>query len=386
VLTLPRALPLLRENVRQIRERTFPYRSRPPSPPDWPLYDKAQTHEASDLLELIGASVDTLVERIPSLGHRTSDGRGRPPIPTADRLRLLLWQTYRSVANRPAASELRLHALGLGIGAPFSYSSIARAYHDPEILLAAKALLWLSNEPVIGREHRFALDGTGFPTSVVQHYASLRARQGRAREEAERPEVTEPSASSPPSPPSTLGAFPTSPHDWVRNVANVGMDFGLIAGWKSWTDPTLGELSAFHEVFQKTVAIHPEAEFQLGDGLYSARWVVGEVAAAGVQARFLPRRTTSLKSLGVPAWPKSIWGLVKDPQQWLREYHERSKVEAFWWSMKSRHPGKIRKRRVCSRVVEATLRASTWNLRRLCYLHWLKGLDPQKSCATAGAA
>ncbi|MHB1435212.1 MAG: hypothetical protein ACYCPN_04750 [Thermoplasmata archaeon] len=375
MLSPSQARSLLQEHVRQIRERTFPYAPRLPVHPPWPLYDQAQTHEASDLLDLIRTSVDLLVERIPSFGVRPTEGPGQPPVPTRDRLCLLLWQIYRTVANRPAASELRLHALGLGIPRSFSYSTIARAYHDPEVLAAAKALLWLTNEPVIGHERRFALDGSGFPTSVVQHYASLRARQGKDRETEE----TAPPSSAPASPLSralSSGAFPQSSHAWVRNVANIGMQHGLIAGWKSWTDSRQGELSAFHEVFQRTVSMHPTAELQLGDGLYSARWVVGEVAEAGVQARFLPRRGCTLKALGEPAWPKSIWGLVKEPQAWLSDYHERSKVEAFWGSMKARHPEKIRKRRTESRVVEATLRAVAWNLRRLCYLHWLEGLDP----------
>jgi hypothetical protein len=81
-----------------------------------------------------------------------------------------------------------------------------------------------------------------------------------------------------------------------------------VAGWKSWTDPTVGELSAFEEVFRTTVALHPEASLQLGDGLYSARWVVGRVAGAGMEARFLPRRDVPLKCLGEPAWLKALGG------------------------------------------------------------------------------
>ncbi len=267
-------------------------------------------------------------------------------------------QSYRGLANRPATSELDLLSSRLHLTRSYSYGTVAHAYHETETLTALRALLWLTNEPVMGKESRFAMDGSGLSTGRGDHYSSHRGKQkGGGREE---------------------GAFPSSNHrPWVRNVANVGMDYGLVAGWKSWVDPSIGELSVFEDVFRMTVAMHPTATLQLGDGLYSARWVVGMVAEAGMESRFLPRRNTTLKCLGEPAWPKSVWGLVKEPQKWLEDYHERSKVESFWWALKARNPEKIRKKVAIAQVVEATAKVVVFNLRRLCYLHWLQDLDPE---------
>ena len=356
VLTPARCRELLQQTVSHVREGTFPYRSRPPPRRDWTLYDRAATHEARDLLDLLGSVAETLAERVPAWAEVPEDHVGRDPIVPLDRVRGLLWQSYRGVANRSAASELGLLGRELGVTRDYSYSTVARAYHDPEVLLALRALLWLTNEPVRGQERGFAIDGSGFATAVAHHYTSSRGRQrGVEREE---------------------GAFPSAPRPWVRNVANVGLDYQLVAGWKSWADPTKGELSAFGEVFRMTAALHPGAKVQLGDGLYAVRWVVGEVAEAGMEARFLPRRDVTLKCLGEPAWPRSLWGLVKEPQEWLRTYHERSRVEAFWGAIKARNPSKVRKRKVHAQVVEATLRAVVYNLRRLCYWKWINGLDP----------
>ncbi|MGI0156762.1 MAG: hypothetical protein ACREDE_11615, partial [Thermoplasmata archaeon] len=314
---------LLQQHVRQVREGTFPYAARPLPRRNWTLYDKAATHEARDVLDLMVSATETLADRVPSWNHLPVPLTGRPPVLVVDRVRGLLWQSYRGVANRTAASEIALLGRELDLHRRYSYSTVARAYHDPEILLALKALLWLTNEPVIGQERGFAIDGSGFPTGVGHHYASSRCRQrGEGRE---------------------AGAFPEAPRPWVRNVANIGLDYELVAGWKSWMDPRQGELSAFEEVFRTTATLHPGAKIQLGDGLYSARWVVGQVAEAGMEARFLPRRNVTLMAYGEGAWPKSLWGLVKEPQEWLREYHERSKVESFWAALKVRSPGKIRK-------------------------------------------
>ncbi len=132
-----------------------------------------------------------------------------------------------------------------------------------------------------------------------------------------------------------------------------------------------------------TAALHPTADLQLGDGLCSARWGVGQVARAGMVARFLPRRQVTLKCLGEPARPRSIWGLVKDPQEWLADYHLRSRVEAFWSSLKARNPQRIRKRVASAQVVKETLKVVVHNLRRLCYwaLDGGPGPDPKRSRA-----
>jgi transposase len=352
----------LQSAIVQVRSGTFPYVAKPPAHLDWPLYDRAQTHEAPDLLALLRAASTTLVDRVPAWGRPPHAGPGRPGICVIDRARVLLWQSYRSVANRPAASELRLQKEGLGLRSEFSYSTVARAYHDPEVLAALKALLWLTNEPIAGRESIFALDGSGFPTAVADHYASARgAQRTMAREQ---------------------GDFPSAPRTWVRNVANVGTHYGMVAGWKSWIDPHLMEYTAFEEVFRKTVGMHPEARLQLADGLYSARWVVEMAAESGVECRILPRRNATLHARGVSAWPRSLWGLVKDPQAWLREYHQRSLVETFWSALKCRNAEKIRKKRPSAQVTEATLRAVVHNLRRLCYWHWVENIDPEPDGAT----
>lgn len=216
---------LLRQHITQVRERTFPYLARPPVSRDWALYDRAATHEARDVLDLVVDATTVLGERVPRWAEIPPDHVGRRPVITLDRLRGLLWQTYRGVANRPGASELGLLGRELELGQDYSYSTLARSYHDPEVLLALKSLLWLTNEPVMGEERGFAIDGSGFSTGVGEHYASHRGRQrGEGREE---------------------GAFPSAPRPWVRNVANIGLDYELVAGWKSWSDPTLGERSAF---------------------------------------------------------------------------------------------------------------------------------------------
>jgi hypothetical protein len=161
-------------------------------------------------------------------------------------------------------------------------------------------------------------------------------------------------------------------HDWVYSAATVGLRYGLIAGWTSWTDHSIGEPSRFPELAHQTRALHPEWSTFVGGGAYSARWIVGMLDRMGVQPWILPRRNVRLTAQGEPAWPRSLLGLAKDPQAWLSVYFQRVRVEATWWSVEARNPGRVRKRLLPRREVETMARGVVRNLRRLCYLRWLE--------------
>ncbi len=240
----------------------------------------------------------------------------------------------------------------LGVHSRYGYKTVERSYGDPRVRAALYALLEITNRPVQGLELGFTVDGTGSPVTVGQHYRSARARQEAKEREA--------------------GLLPQGERPWVYNAGTVGLRYGLIAGWVSWTDRAVGEITQFPELARQTRELHPEWSKFVGDGAYSARWVVGLLEQLGVRAWILPRRNVTMKCLGEPAWPRSLLGLVRDPQTWLAEYHQRSRSEATWWSIEARNPGKIRKRRSERRVTEALLRGVVRNLRRLCYLRWLE--------------
>ena len=343
----------LQEVVRQVRERTFPYVRRPRRRICWSLYTRAQTRELPDMLDLIRTTVDLYAAEHPEAPPTSRPQGGRPTIPLADRVKGLLAQSYLGLPNRPTEGGVAAFRAALGLGSLYGYKTVERSYGDPKVVAALYALLEITNRPVHGLEVGFTVDGTGSPVTVGQHYRSARARQEAKEREA--------------------GLLPQGERGWVYNVGTVGLRYGLIAGWVSWTDRKVGEVSQFPEVARQTRELHPEWSKFVGDGAYSARWVVGMLDRWGVRAWILPRRNATMKCLGEPAWPRSLLGLVRDPQAWLSEYHQRSRSEATWWSVEARNPGKIRKRLPDRRETEGLLRAVVRNLRRLCYLRWLEG-------------
>lgn len=345
----------LQEVVTQVRTKTFPYVRRPRRPIPWRLYTHAQTRELPEMLDLIRDVVDLYAHEHPEPPTLRPRG-GRPAIPLSDRVKGLLAQGYLGLPNRPTEGEVAAFRAILGVGSLYGYKTVERSYGDPRVRAALFALLEITNRPVQGLETGFTVDGTGSPVTIGQHYRSARARQQQKERD--------------------VGLLPHGERPWVYNVGAVGLRYGLIAGWVSWTDRRIGEPSQFPDLARQTKDLHPEWSRFLGDGAYSARWVVGLLDRMGVQAWILPRRNVTLKTLGEPAWPRSLLGLVRDPQAWLSVYHQRSRSEATWWSIAARNPGKIRKRIADRRETEALLRGVVRNLRRLCYLRWLER-DPK---------
>ena len=150
-----------------------------------------------------------------------------------------------------------------------------------------------------------------------------------------------------------------------------------MAKWKSWTEKTPPEVQCHAEVFGQTRGNHPKMAQPLGDGAYSNRALVDLTTHQGVECRFLLQRNVNLKSLGVAGWKPSLWGPAVNPQGWLAEYHLRSVSEVVGGARKIRQLRKILKRLKCRRETEGTLRAVTYNLRRLAYLRWIEPSLPR---------
>ena len=117
----------LRDLVRSVRDRSFPYDGREPARRNWSDYENAQINEIADILETIRDVVDMATSSLPER-RRTA---GRPPVPASDIVKVMLMQAYFGMPNRIAEGFLRLFGEKLGISSTFSYKTIERGY-DPE--------------------------------------------------------------------------------------------------------------------------------------------------------------------------------------------------------------------------------------------------------------
>ncbi|MGI0055114.1 MAG: hypothetical protein ACREBZ_05305 [Thermoplasmata archaeon] len=345
----------LRKVIDTVRSQDFPYDRRAPKKVDWRAYDLAQAHEMADMLQIIRLSVEAADRRLAARSRRRR-GRGQPPTPAADVAKVLLMQSYLGVPNRVAEGIVRLLGPSLGLSAEFSYKTVERGYSRADVDALLDEVVVLSNLPVKDLEKVFSVDGSGSPTRKRQNYADSRSSQRRVEKEGS-------------------GAFPKGSHDFVYSVFVVGAVFKLIAAYRNTLRHDVGELAFFPELARATKEVHPSIEMMVGDGIYAGRPQVDLVTELGAVARFLPRRNITLKRFGSVGWVPMLMAMYRDPQGWLREYYQREASETANSVIKNDNPQPLRKRLTDRRLAEDHLRAVCYNLKRLCYLHYLVGFS-----------
>ena len=94
----------LKDLVKSVRDKSFPYEKRVPEKRNWPHYDDSQVNEIADIVETTREVVDKAVSNLPEK-EKTA---GRPPTPVSDIVKVMLMQTYFGMPNRIAEGFLRL--------------------------------------------------------------------------------------------------------------------------------------------------------------------------------------------------------------------------------------------------------------------------------------
>ena len=124
VITPRKSVEDLRDLIKSVRDRGFPYEGREQRDRNWSPYDQAQINEIAEILETIRDIVDEASSRI----ETKKRGPGRPAVPPSDVVKVISCKAYFGMPNRVAQGFLRLFGEKLGIGTRFSYKTIERGY------------------------------------------------------------------------------------------------------------------------------------------------------------------------------------------------------------------------------------------------------------------
>ncbi len=329
--------------IREIKSRRFPYRPREGREIDWSKYDQAQLREINDMLLTIRDAVDEAALRL-GLEEWHPEGPGRPPYPPADMAKALLIQQYFGVSNRVAAGLVLLFREKMAIREAPSYKAIERAYEYPEVLAILEEVLRLTQEPLKSVEHNFAADGTGLPTSVKHNWERDRD------DEQERA-------------------------SFQKLVAMVGTTYSLVSAVEFPENPYAHDSPFLEPLLHRTSAVYPSIGVVSLDEAFLSRENCELINAVGGIPRISLKQGITLKQKGSPAWRQMLLSFLTRPQEWLREYHMRSVVESVFSAFKRKFQRPLMRRISKRRRTEALARICTYNLRRLCYLRYLEGLD-----------
>jgi transposase len=149
-------------------------------------------------------------------------------------------------------------------------------------------------------------------------------------------------------------------HDFQYSSFSVGVN--------TTDDHSVGELSMFSEIIERTVKMCPQIEVMLGDALYSNRNICSITERYGIRPYFLSKTNATFRAKGVKSWKTMFYSFIDDTQKWLAEYHMRSISESVNSMMKRKMPVKVRKKLPLRKKTEEILKINMHNLRQYSYL------------------
>ena len=135
---------------------------------DWRSYNRAQTHEKSELQALLY----DLCKNIPE--PEKPKGKGRPSLPLADAVFSSVTKIYSTISGRRFATDLReAKARGYLSRLPH-YNSVFRYLESEDLTPYLYELIAISAQPLKAVESDFAVDSSGFSTGQFVRWLDVK--------------------------------------------------------------------------------------------------------------------------------------------------------------------------------------------------------------------
>jgi transposase len=302
---------------------------------NWPAYNAAQVAEK----ETVQALLLGLCDGIQNPAH---PGRGRKPIAPSDAAYAMTMKVYTTVSGRRASTEIRACAADGNISRAPSYNALFDCFDKPEMTAILTRLIEQSAAPLATVETAFAVDSTGFGTSVYRRWFD--AKYGREMKES----------------------------TWLKAHAMVGTTTNVVTA-VSVTDSSGADSPQLPALLTSTAQRFTMAEVS-ADKAYLGRANLDAIEAVGA-VPYIPLKTNS-KAAGSPAW-RRMWAMVLLKQEeFLAHYHKRSNVETTFSAIKRKFGAAVRSKTFTAQVNEILCKILCHNLACLVHAMHELGIEP----------
>ncbi len=237
---------------------------------------------------------------------RKKSGVGRPQKSAADKAKAILLQQYFMAGNRLAAGLTLLFKEKLGLSSKLRPKTIERAYENREVVSLIKLAFDMTSEPVSRLETKFAIDGSGEPLSIKQNYANDRDDKEKHA-------------------------------GYQKFIGMCGIQYELYSAI-DLTDGVANECPYLEPLLAKTAGLYEQIDLVCADAAYLSRENCSAIEKLGATPRIYPKKGITLNQDGSPAWTRMLNEFAETPQEWLREYHNRSISETTNSIWKRRNP------------------------------------------------
>ena len=289
---------------------------------DWVAYNQAQTQEKILFMELL----NELTSNIPPQKYK---GNGRPPANIGEMIFSICLKTYLDFSSRRIESDIRIsQQLGYIQHVPH-FNTILKYLNNPALSQVFKELITISAIPLKQVEENFAVDASGFSTSIFQRWFHVRTGDSQRR------------------------LFKKA-HLFSGVKTNIITSVEVTDGY---THDTL----MFSDLIHDTAKYFDIKEVSADMG-YSSRENLGLVSKIGA-IPFIPfKKNATSRAGGFAIW-NAMYRYYKDHKEdFLQHYHNRSNAESVFSMMKRKQGANLRTKNDIAQVNEIMCKCLVHNI------------------------
>ncbi len=311
---------------------------------EWHAYNAAQVNEKATVAELLHA----LCAKVPTPPQAT----GRPRLPLSDLIFAAGMKVYLGSSGRRASTDLRdLTAKGFMRKTPH-YNSIFGYLEDVRLAPILKGLIEESAAPLRAVERDFAVDASGFSTSIKDNYFEAKHEGAKQRRK------------------------------FVKCHLMVGVKTHVVTSVEV-TEGSANDSPYLPGLVDTTARRFEMAEVSADKG-YLAASNLAAIEAHGASA-FVPFKLNSQGETGSEVWRRLFHFFSMEREKFLGHYHKRSNVESAFSMMKAKFGPALRSKSDAAQKNEVLLKVLLHNLCVLTQAIHELGLKPTFQ-AEGGAA
>ena len=291
-------------------------------PQDWQAYNEAQTNEKLLFLQLLG-------ELTAQVLSQERSGPGRPPADLGEMIFACCVKIYLNFSSRRTESDLKIAQQLEYLSHAPHFNTILKYLNKPELRPILTHLIEFSAMPLKQLEDKFAVDSTGFSTSIFSRWYAIN--------------------------------YKTDEHRLYKKAHVMsGVRTNVICSIEI-TDGSAHDAPLFAKLVESTAKRFQMKEVMADKG-YCSRDCFTIVSEHGA-IPFIPfKRNTTNKPRNSPIWKAMFQYFSEHKEAFMEHYHLRSNAESVFSMMKRKQGTHLRSKNDTAQVNELLCKALVHNI------------------------
>jgi len=306
---------------------------------DWTAYNNAQTNEFSLFQDILIELIDSLIEI-----KRSPQGKGRPYNDLKEMLFCCVLRVYFGKSSRRSVSYLDYAISKNYLKKKPHFNTLLNYYKEPELTNILKHLIEQSGAPLKEVEQDFAIDASGFSTSLFGRWLDIRLNRTKRR---------------------------------IFKKAHVtsGVKSNIITSMEV-TSGHFADSPQFPDLIKITAKNFNMREISADKG-YSSRNNMEVASKLGAIPYIVFKKNASKKPRGSFAWCRMKKYFDEHNEDFMEHYHKRSNAETVFHMIKRKFGAHLNSKSEMGQINEVFCKALSHNICVLIQEMFEIGINPE---------